>query len=881
MVYWVEVEQRDVPGIDSAYLAMDTEEGVEVVWNEVQFSERKNFKAQEEKIQQVFENLTRLEHPNIVKFHRYWTDTHNDKPRVIFITEYMSSGSLKQFLKRTKRNVKKLPLQAWKRWCTQILSALSYLHSCSPPIIHGNLTCDTIFIQHNGLVKIGSVAPDAIHHHVKTYRDNMKNMHFIAPEYAVSVTTAIDVYAFGMCALEMAALEIQGNGDSGTLVTEDDISRTIESLDDERQRDFVKRCLAREPTDRPSARELLFHPLVFEVHPLKLLAAHALVHSTANISETITDEVVQRLFGPDVVVAEIVHPDRPGVQMKMGDIPVAEKLEKFVEDVKYGIYPLTAFSARLPPPPRPRPVTPEMTESVKSVTPEPQDLEVRRVVNMMCNVKPREDSTELLMTILLRMDDKMNRQLTCCLSDGDNSLQLAQELVHFGFINEDDREKLATLIEEALRNCFNNPSLSPSSSTAIYPPPEQQQFSEQFLPPQISILQQIPSQLQPLLQQQCPQQQQAPSQQYQQQEMSQQPQYQQLPFQQQQQVLTQQQQLPPPQQQQQQQVPLQQQQVPQQQQQQVPQQQQQQVPQQQQQQVPQQQQQVPQQQQQVPQQQQQVPQQQQQQVPQQQQQQVPQQQQQVPPQQQQVPSQQQQTAVPPQQQQTAVPPQHQQTAVPPQQQQTAVPPQQQQTAVPPQQQQTAVPPQQQQTAVPPQQQQTAEPPQPQQQAAPQQQQQAPPQQLPSQQLQLPVTPQQLPLQQQPILPQEIPSQQQVLPIPPQQHYSQQVLPLEQPLVPSSQQPLLPPHSQLPVDSQLLESQLKDPQLIEAPLDPQLLDQQLLQLQLQQQGLFHPDQEPVLQQPAVFSQEQALLQPQQQLPEPPLVLPQQQPEISTS
>lgn len=77
-----QAEKRDLPGIDCAYLAMDTEEGVEVVWNEVQFSERKNFKAQEEKIQLVFENLTQLEHPNIVKFHRYWTDTHNDKPRV-------------------------------------------------------------------------------------------------------------------------------------------------------------------------------------------------------------------------------------------------------------------------------------------------------------------------------------------------------------------------------------------------------------------------------------------------------------------------------------------------------------------------------------------------------------------------------------------------------------------------------------------------------------------------------------------------------------------------------------------------------------------------------------------------------------------------------
>ena len=39
--------QRDVPGIDHAFLAMDAEEGVEVVWNEVQFSERKDLKAQE------------------------------------------------------------------------------------------------------------------------------------------------------------------------------------------------------------------------------------------------------------------------------------------------------------------------------------------------------------------------------------------------------------------------------------------------------------------------------------------------------------------------------------------------------------------------------------------------------------------------------------------------------------------------------------------------------------------------------------------------------------------------------------------------------------------------------------------------------------------
>ena len=128
---------RDVPGIDCAYLAMDTEEGVEVVWNEATFSEAKKFKAQEDKLRSVFEILTLIDHPNIVKFHKYWTDEgkaddkakDNLKPRVVLITEYMSSGSLKQFLKKTKKNSRKIPLQSWRRWCTQILSALSYLHS--------------------------------------------------------------------------------------------------------------------------------------------------------------------------------------------------------------------------------------------------------------------------------------------------------------------------------------------------------------------------------------------------------------------------------------------------------------------------------------------------------------------------------------------------------------------------------------------------------------------------------------------------------------------------------------------------------------------------------------------------------------------------------
>lgn len=71
--------------------------------------------------------------------------------------------------------------------------------------------------------------------------------------------------------------------------------------------------------------------------------------------------------------------------------------------------------AKLPPPVRPRAISPEVTESVKSVTPEPVDVESRRVVNMMCNVKPREESCELLVSYPEIMRKLANDTGECCL----------------------------------------------------------------------------------------------------------------------------------------------------------------------------------------------------------------------------------------------------------------------------------------------------------------------------------------------------------------------------------------------------------------------------------------------------------------------------------
>ncbi|XP_048760302.1 nuclear receptor-binding protein-like isoform X1 [Ostrea edulis] len=482
-----EVEQRDVPGIDNAFLAMDTEEGVEVVWNEVQFSGNRNLKEQQttgtttgarrkssiqnelllnEKIRRVFNSLIQLDHPNIVKFHKYWTDTKDGRPRVIFITEYMSSGSLKQFLKRTKKNNKTFQLKAWKRWCTQILSALSYLHSCD--IIHGNLTCDTIFIQHNGLIKIGSVAPDAMHI-VKTYRKDIKNMHCVAPEYEdpSRCTTAIDIYSFGMCALEIAALGFQGNGGEGggtNHVTEEAIEKTLASLENPLQKDFIAKCIQKDPKKRPQARELLFHEILFEVHSLVLLSAHTIVHS-ANLPENLTDQANKFKLEPNQVIAEITHPEgREGVLWRVSQSPPLER-EKLLEDVRNGIFPLTAFNIPTPPP-KPRAKTPEVEEMSKSEDPEPVDVENRLVMQSSCAVKRTDELGKYNLTLQLKMDDKMNRQLTAEFNNEDTSENLAQELVHYGFINKSDLDSITRLIEDSIRPTIIENGFPESVATA-------------------------------------------------------------------------------------------------------------------------------------------------------------------------------------------------------------------------------------------------------------------------------------------------------------------------------------------------------------------------------------------------------------------------------
>lgn len=126
--------------------AYDTNEGREVAWNVVKLSrippnERKRIKTE-------VKLLRDIEHKNVIKYYNSWVD--REKEQIIFITEIMSHGSLKDYLRKNPI----IRLNAVKRWCKQILRGLEFLHE--KQIIHRDIKCDNIFINGStGDVRIG------------------------------------------------------------------------------------------------------------------------------------------------------------------------------------------------------------------------------------------------------------------------------------------------------------------------------------------------------------------------------------------------------------------------------------------------------------------------------------------------------------------------------------------------------------------------------------------------------------------------------------------------------------------------------------------------------------------------------------------------------
>ncbi|XP_038161537.1 serine/threonine-protein kinase WNK4-like [Cyprinodon tularosa] len=182
----------------TVYKGLDTEKTVEVAWCELQT--HRLTRSERQRFSEEVEMLKVLQHPNIVRFFDSWKST----KCIILVTELMTSGTLKTYVRRFRP----MKLKLLQRWSLQILKGLHFLHSRSPPILHRDLKCDNIFINGpTASVKIGDLGLATLKK-ASFAKSVIGTPEFMAPEmYEEKYDEAVDIYAFGMCMLEMATSE--------------------------------------------------------------------------------------------------------------------------------------------------------------------------------------------------------------------------------------------------------------------------------------------------------------------------------------------------------------------------------------------------------------------------------------------------------------------------------------------------------------------------------------------------------------------------------------------------------------------------------------------------------------------------------------------------
>ncbi|RAL51424.1 unnamed protein product [Cuscuta campestris] len=242
------------------YVGFNSDNGEMCAMKEVTlFSDDAKSKESAKQLAQEISLLSRLRHPNIVQY--YGSEMVGDK--LYIYLEYVSGGSIYKLL----QDYGAFGETAIRSYTQQILSGLAYLHAKNT--LHRDIKGANILVDPNGRIKLADFGM-AKHITGQSCPLSFKGSpYWMAPEVIKNsngCNLAVDIWSLGCTVLEMATSkppwsQYEGVAAMFKIGNSKELPTLPEHISDE-GKDFIMKCLQREPLNRPTAAQLLDHPFV-------------------------------------------------------------------------------------------------------------------------------------------------------------------------------------------------------------------------------------------------------------------------------------------------------------------------------------------------------------------------------------------------------------------------------------------------------------------------------------------------------------------------------------------------------------------------------------------------------------------------------------------
>ncbi|ODQ67440.1 kinase-like protein [Nadsonia fulvescens var. elongata DSM 6958] len=268
----------------SVYAAVNLDTGGVMAVKEIRLQDTQSIRHIVKSIKDEMTVLEMLNHPNIVQY--FGVEVHRD--RVFIFMEYCQGGSLANLLEHGRIEDE----QVMQVYTLQMLEGLAYLHQSG--IVHRDIKPENVLLDHLGIIKFvdfgaakviaktgRTKAADGTAASTRTKLNSMTGTPmYMSPEVITGSNPgrqgSIDVWSLGCCVLEMATgRRPWANLDNEWAIMYHIAAGHMPQMPSNDQispagRNFLMRCLQRDPSIRPSAVELLNDPWIIQTRLMAL-----------------------------------------------------------------------------------------------------------------------------------------------------------------------------------------------------------------------------------------------------------------------------------------------------------------------------------------------------------------------------------------------------------------------------------------------------------------------------------------------------------------------------------------------------------------------------------------------------------------------------------